>query len=140
MPILTQPSFAPKLAVGFITGGTLLDVWVLVWRYTVAPETLIPNMRFWYYGLLLTGVTFIVIGALIGSIGRSARRAEMPPDDETTRAEARVQERNGGAGHPGTPPPAAVAPPPAPAPAAQPAGATPTNNGAVGQTAPGYMH
>ena len=39
MPILTQPAFGPKLSIGFITGGTLLDVWILVWRFTIAaPE------------------------------------------------------------------------------------------------------
>ena len=131
MPILSQPSFGPKLAIGFITGGALLDVWVLVWRYTIAPETLTPSMRFWYYGLLLTGVTFMVIGALIGSIGRSARKAELPPDDETVRAEARVQERaaaNAAGASPAAPPPAA-APPAAPAPPAP--GMTPTTSGVV---------
>jgi hypothetical protein len=133
MPILSQPSFGPKLSIGFITGGALLDVWVLVWRYTVAPETLNPNMRFWYYGLLLTGVTFIVIGAMIGSIGRSERKAELPPSDETVRAETRVQERAAAhaAGAAPPAPPAAAAPPAAPAPAPPVPGVTPTTNGVV---------
>src|SRR5262245_18820324 len=91
MPILSQPAFGPKLAIGFITGGTLIDVWALVWRYTIAPSTLSANQQFWYSGLLLTGLTFLVIGAFLGSIGRAARKAELPPTDETTQAEAAIQ-------------------------------------------------
>ena len=42
MPILTQPAFGPKLSIAFITGGVLIDVWTLAWRYTIAPEILNP--------------------------------------------------------------------------------------------------
>lgn len=91
MPILSQPAFGPKLSIGFITGGTLLDVWVLVWRYTIAPPELSPTQKFMFWGLLLSGATFLIIGAFLGSIGRAARKAELPPTDETTRAEAAVQ-------------------------------------------------
>src|SRR5947207_3635954 len=83
MPILSQPAFGPKLSIGFITGGALVDVWALVWRYTLAPEILNPVQRFWFSGLLLTGLTFVVIGAFLGSIGRAARKAELPPTPET---------------------------------------------------------
>jgi hypothetical protein len=91
MPILSQPAFGPKLSIAFITGGSLIDVWTLVWRYTIAPPELTPNQRFLFWGLLLTGATFLIIGAMLGQIGRAARKAELPPTEETTRAEANVQ-------------------------------------------------
>src|SRR5207253_2282073 len=81
----------------------LIDVWTLVWRYTIAPETLNPVQQFWFAGLLLTGLTFIVIGAFLGSIGRAARKAELPPTPETTRAETAIQETAAGTPHPVAP-------------------------------------
>lgn len=91
MPILTQPAFGPKLSIGFVTGGAILDVWCLVWRFTIAGPELTPMQRFWFYGLLLTGATFIGIGLLLGKIGRAARKVELPPTAETVRAEENVQ-------------------------------------------------
>jgi len=91
MPILTQPSFGPKLSIGFITGGILLDVWALVWRFTLAAPELTAREKFWFYGFLLTGLTFVGIGMLLGEIGRAARKAELPPTSETVRAEENVQ-------------------------------------------------
>ncbi len=126
MPILSQPAFGPKLSIAFITGGALIDVWVLVWRYTIAPPELSPVQKFLFWGLLLTGATFLTIGAFLGSIGRAARKAELPPTDETTRAEAAVQAN--AAANPVTAP-AMVAPGVAglaPAPMMPPAGVVPT--------------
>lgn len=91
MPIMSQPAFGPKVSIAFITGGALLDVWTLVWRYTVAPEALSDTQRFLFWGLLLTGATFLIIGAFLGSIGRAARKAELPPEGSATRAEAQIQ-------------------------------------------------
>jgi hypothetical protein len=90
MPILTQPAFGPKLSIGFITGGALIDVWALVWRTTIAPAHLTESANFWFWGFLLTGATFVVIGAFLGSIGRAARKSELPPT-EATPAEASIQ-------------------------------------------------
>lgn len=120
MPILTQPAFGAKLSIAFITGGALVDVWVLVWRYTIAQPELPPTQKFLFWGLVLTGLTFLTIGAFLGRIGRAARKAEMPPTDEAVRAEAAVQAN--AAANPATAaavlapgmvavPPAAVAPP-----------------------------
>jgi hypothetical protein len=91
MPILTQPAFGPKLSIGFITGGAVLDVWCLVWRFTIAGTELTEMQKFWFYGFLLTGATFIGVGMLLGNIGRAARKAELPPTTETVRAEENVQ-------------------------------------------------
>lgn len=141
MPILSQPAFGPKLAITFITGGVLMDVWTLVWRYTIAPSDLTPNQRFWYLGLLLTGLTFFVIGAFLGSIGRAARKAEMPPAGEGTQAEEKIQAHAAANPNPGVSAAAIVpgtvptAPPAGPA---LPPGAVPT---AVvpGQVVPGVV-
>jgi len=126
MPILSQPAFGPKLSIGFITGGALIDVWDLVWYFTIAEHPLSPPARFMFWGLLLTGATFLIIGFFLGSIGRAARAAELPPTDETMRAEAAVQKA--AAGNPAVAP-ALVAPAVAgvaPAPMMPPAGVVPT--------------
>ena len=138
MPILTQPSFGPKLAIGFITGGALIDVWTLVWRFTIAGEELSPTQRFWFMGLLFTGLTFIVIGAFLGHIGQAARKAEMPPPD-ALQAEEIVQARAAANPNPavaaaGVIPPNASPPNPAP----PPAGAPPAV-GRPGQPIPGAL-
>ena len=134
MPILSQPAFGPKLSIAFITGGALIDVWVLVWRYTVAPPELSPTQRFMFWGLLLTGITFLTIGVFLGSIGRAARKAELPPTDETTRAEANVQAAAAANPHPAVAgamiAPGAMGVPPAPM--MPPAGVVPTTAVAPG--------
>jgi hypothetical protein len=91
MPLLTQPSFGPVLSIVLILVGSLMDVWTLVWRYTAAPETLSASHRFWYWGLLLTGLTLLIVGILIGQIGRAARKAELPPP-EAQGDEATIQQ------------------------------------------------
>lgn len=116
MPILTQPAFGPKAALSYITIGALINVWAGVW-YMTRDAALTGSQQFWIVGLTLTGLTLVVIGLLLGNIGRAARRAELPPPEET-RAEAAIQQTaaaNGTA--------AVVAPPVAPAPVAA---ATPT--------------
>jgi hypothetical protein len=126
MPILSQPAFGPKLSIAFITGGALIDVWDLVWYYTLATHPLSPPQQFMFWGLLLTGATFLIIGFFLGSIGRAARAAELPPTDETTRQEAAVQAH--AAANPAVAP-AMVAPGVtgvAPAPMMPPAGVVPT--------------
>jgi hypothetical protein len=89
MPILTQPAFGPKVALAYVTAGMLIDVWSLVWYFTRDYE-LSRTQQFWLIGLVLTGLTFIVLGLLLGPLGRQARRAELPPPEET-RAEAAIQ-------------------------------------------------
>jgi hypothetical protein len=126
MPILTQPAFGPKVALAYVTFGMLLDVWTLVWYFTRDYE-LSRSQQFWVVGLVLTGLTFILLGLLLGPLGRHARRAELPPPEET-RAEAAIQRTaaanppavTNAAGSPAMPaaapapvaPAASVAPPP----------------------------
>lgn len=89
MPMLTYPTFGPKTALIYITVGALIDVWTLVWYFT-RERPLTGTQQFWVIGLVLTGLTFLVLGLLLGQIGRAARRAEMPPP-EVEREEAEIQ-------------------------------------------------
>src|SRR5688572_20417408 len=108
MPILTQPAFGPKVALAYVTVGALIDVWTGVWYFTRDYE-LTRTQQFWVIGLALTGFTFITLGLFLGPLGRSARRAELPPADET-QAEAAIQQTAAAAGVP----PGATAMPVAP--------------------------
>jgi RsiW-degrading membrane proteinase PrsW (M82 family) len=103
MPILTQPAFGPKVALTYVTVGMLIDVWTLVWYFTRDFE-LSRTQQFWVVGLVLTGLTLILLGVLLGPLGRSARRAELPPP-EATPAEAAIQQTAAAN------PPAVAAPP-----------------------------
>jgi len=89
MPILSEPSFGPRTALAYVTGGALIDVWTLVWYFTREGE-LTPTGQFWVVGLALTGLTFVTLGLLLGPLGRSARQAELPPA-EAIQAEANIQ-------------------------------------------------
>ncbi|OWK46428.1 hypothetical protein [Fimbriiglobus ruber] len=55
--------------------------------------------RFWLLGLFLTGITLVAIGLLLGSIGRAARKSELPPADATP-MEATIQQTAAAAPHP----------------------------------------
>ncbi|QEL14054.1 hypothetical protein [Limnoglobus roseus] len=83
MALLSQPAFGPKLSIGLILLGTLMDVWALVWRFTLGGDELTPMSRFFFTGILLTGVTLLLVGVFLGQIGRAARKAELPPADVT---------------------------------------------------------
>ena len=94
MPLLSKPAFGPRTAIIYITIGSLIDVWTGVWYFTFARDdhgNISRNTWFWLAGLFLTGITLIVIGILLGEIGRSARKAEMPPR-EAQNQEAAIQE------------------------------------------------
>lgn len=84
MAILSNPSWSSRLAVGYITGGALIDVWCLIWYSWLKahpPES--DASYYWCLGLALTGLTLVVIGFALGRIGRSAREAELPPKEAT---------------------------------------------------------
>ena len=114
MAILSQPAFGPRVALAYVTGGTLLDVWTAVWFFAFARGEPISNLTwFWLVGLFLSGVTLIVIGLLLGPIGQAARKAELPPADA---AIAAAQHPVVTAPAPAVAVPHAVVPPPVPAP------------------------
>ena len=89
MPILTRPEFGPRTALIYVTVGTLIDVWTIVWYFT-HEESRSTVTHFWVIGLVLTGLTFVVLGLLLGRIGQAARQAELPPAG-VLRAEADIQ-------------------------------------------------
>jgi len=94
MPMLSHPAFGPRMAISYITIGALLDVWTAVWYFTFARDqegNISQNTWFWLLGLFFSGLTLIVIGVLIGQIGRSARKAELPPK-EALGEEAAIQQ------------------------------------------------
>ena len=102
MPLLSKPAFGPRTAIVYITIGSLIDVWTAVWYFTYARDdhgAISRNTWFWLAGLFLTGITLIVIGILLGEIGRSARKAEMPPR-EAQDQEATIQETAAANPHP----------------------------------------
>jgi hypothetical protein len=114
MPILTQPAFGPRTALAYVTGGTLLVVWTLVWYFT-RDHTLARTEWFWVSGFFLTGLTFVILGFALGPLGRAARQAELPPS-EAIAAEANIQRTAAANPNPVvTPTPAAPVTPAAPA-------------------------
>jgi hypothetical protein len=121
MPILSQPAFGPVTALAYVTGGTLMCVWTLVWYFTRDYE-LTRSQWFWVAGIFLSGLTFVLLGVLLGPLGRAARKSEMPPN-EVTGAETAVQQTAAAN------PPAVVTPPGAPG-----TTATPTANPAMPAT------
>jgi hypothetical protein len=89
MPILTQPAFGPRTALAYVTGGAILDAWTIVW-YSTRDHALSKTEWFWVAGFFLTGLIFVVLGFLLGPLGRAARQAELPPA-EAMNAEASIQ-------------------------------------------------
>lgn len=92
MPMLSHPAFGPKTALGYVTGGSLLVIWTLVWYFTIGQHReLTDTTRFILLGLGLTGTTFVFLGLVLGPLGRAARQAELPPA-AALNAEAAIQQ------------------------------------------------
>jgi hypothetical protein len=89
MPILTRPEFGPRTALAYVTAGALIDVWSIVWYFT-HEENRTTVTHFWVIGLVLTGLTLVTLGLLLGRLGQAARQAELPPA-AALRAEAEIQ-------------------------------------------------
>ena len=93
MPLMSQPSSAAKTSLAYITIGALVLVWTAVWHLYLRanPEEVLARTWYLNYGLLGTGVVLLAIGLAVGQIGRSARHAELPPQ-EVERQEARIDQ------------------------------------------------
>lgn len=95
MPLLSHPAFGPRAALAYITIGSLLDIVVACWYiFMVDKERPFEENRVVYFvltTLFLIGLTLLVIGLMLGRIGQSARRAELPPP-EALPAETAVQQ------------------------------------------------
>lgn len=99
MPLLSKPAFGPRTAIIYITVGSLIDVWTVVYYFSFARDEISRTTWFWLIGLFLTGLTLIVIGVMLGEIGRSARKAELPPA-EAENQEASIQQTAAAVPHP----------------------------------------
>jgi len=91
---------------GYITVGALTIVWTSIWFAYLSnhpPET--DHPYYWVSGCMATGITLLIIGISIGSIGRASRPAEAPA--------ARTNAGNGAAPPAGTPMMPAAVPAPA---------------------------
>jgi len=86
MPIINKLSAAVPTSLVYITLGTLIDIWTIVWLVFNAPETQMGY--FWTVGFLFTGLALLVIGLFLGQIGRAARHAELPPNEVVAAARA----------------------------------------------------
>lgn len=92
MPILSRPSSAARTSVLYITIGSLTTVWSSIWFWYLREHPPASDIQHYYcLGMLLTGLTVLVIGLALGQIGRAARHAELPPP-EVTAIEAQVEQ------------------------------------------------
>jgi hypothetical protein len=83
--MLPSTSSAARTALVYITVGALLVIWTGVWFIYLrnsAPQNDAPY--YWCGGLVITGITLIVIGLGIGQIGRSAKNADHNPQTVIT--------------------------------------------------------
>jgi hypothetical protein len=81
MWLFNQASSAARTALIYITAGALTVIWTGVWYlylHNNPPET--NGVYYLCGGLLITGLTLIVIGFGLGRIGRAARHADMPTE------------------------------------------------------------
>lgn len=71
-----------KLAISYITFGTLIVVWGVVWLlYLTMPQ----DVSGWVYiaaGAVVSGIAVVLIGIKVGDIGKEANRDEEDPEDE----------------------------------------------------------
>jgi heme/copper-type cytochrome/quinol oxidase subunit 1 len=97
MSLLTNPAFGPKVALMYVTAGALIDVWTAVYYFTYGRGRMTDDNPgddnttwFWVAGFFLTGLVLIILGLVLGPLGRAARESELPPKD-ASRQEAQIQ-------------------------------------------------
>jgi len=85
-PILSNPTRAAHVAIGFVTIGALLMVNTAVvhcymWNHDAADATVgFASKYYWNAAFFFSGMTLFALGFGLGSIGRSGRKAELPPE------------------------------------------------------------
>jgi len=93
MAILSKPSAAPHISLTFITTGVVMAIPSAVWYAMFHPQNF---GEFASVSLFLMGLAFLLIGFSVGYIGRSARKAELPPTEAmgaVTRQDQTVADR-----------------------------------------------
>jgi hypothetical protein len=66
-----------RMALIYITIGALMDVWTAVYYVYLQRQGATGNVYLWCAGFFCTGLVLIIIGLMVGQIGRSARAAEV---------------------------------------------------------------
>jgi hypothetical protein len=97
MPVLSQPSFAPRAALIYITVGVIIGIftgtyWFFYVRGLPVDEPGLRTTLFWVVSFFLLGLTLMLIGFFLGRIGRAARHAELPPPEAMT-TEKKVEQQ-----------------------------------------------
>lgn len=85
MAILTEPSKSARSSLKLIIFGALLVVWSTCW-WLYLRNTDAEKLLYVCAGLFGSGVVLLLIGLAVGQIGRSARKAELPPPEVTADA------------------------------------------------------
>lgn len=89
MSMLTNPAFGPKVALIYVTVGAMIDVWTAVYYFAYGRSRMSDGngddntIWFWVVGFFLTGLVLIILGLVLGPLGRAARESELPPKDAT---------------------------------------------------------
>ncbi len=80
MNIFTTITSAARAALLYITVGSVMIVWSLIYYFYLNnhPPTQSDTPWYWCTGFLLTGCTLLIIGLAVGWIGRTARQADQP--------------------------------------------------------------
>ena len=92
MPLMSKPASEAKIALLFVTLGSVMLVWSGVWylyQHNQEGAGTPPWEEYTCYGSLGTGAVLLIIGLAVGRIARAARQAEMPPE-EITHAEGQI--------------------------------------------------
>jgi hypothetical protein len=85
MWLFNQPSTAARTSLIYITIGAVSVIWTGVWYiYLLNNPPEAHSAYYWCGGLLVTGLTLILIGFGVGQIGRSARHADQLPQEVTS--------------------------------------------------------
>jgi hypothetical protein len=75
--ILRQPSHSARWSLIYITAGTLITIWALVWYFFLVRNGATGPWE-WYIctGFFLSGLALIAIGVMVGRIGQEAKHAD----------------------------------------------------------------
>jgi hypothetical protein len=65
-----------KLAVSYITVGTLMVVWSAIWLFYLTVSADISGPVYIATGVILSGIAVVLIGMSLGDIGKEANRDE----------------------------------------------------------------
>jgi len=75
-----EPSRGARLALAYITIGTLAMIWSALWYWRLHTHETPPDslQHIFCLGFFLSGLALLVIGLLVGRIGLEARNADVP--------------------------------------------------------------